>query len=160
MRRARTASCCGKHPLAAAALLRWSTWRPARCGPPTAISRSCCLDQHDGPNTTVDSRATIDLAGFPTTIRHLNGAGRVTDSGAAATLTLSGSGSFAGSITGPLSLTVGGSVTITGASTFTGSTIINAGGTLFLGDGGTTGSISGGSAITNNGTLTIAAAMR
>src|SRR5262249_9186509 len=102
---------------------------------PTAINvRSGILKGGDGSfsdlfdtaDTTVDSGAVIDLAGFSTEITNLAGSGVVTNSGTAAALTL-GEGGFDGSITGPLSLTIGGTIVtgevfLTGDNTYTGST--------------------------------------
>jgi autotransporter-associated beta strand protein len=104
--------------------------------------------------TTVAAGAAIDLGGFSATINDLNGSGKVTDSGAAATLTVEGS-SFSGAITGPLSLAVAGFLILTGTSAYTGSTTIDPGRELLLGDGGTTGSIAAASPIIDDGTLTI-----
>ena len=110
-----------------------------------------------GP-VTVAAGATIDLAGFATTISNLRGSGRVSSSGGATTLTLDGGAQFSGSITGALSLEVtgGSDIMLTGANTFTGSTTIGAGGTLNLGgQDGLAGSLRATSPIINNGELQI-----
>ena len=100
--------------------------------------------------TIVQSGATIDAAGNGLQVDGLEGAGRVTDSGAAATLFLAGA-DFAGLIDGAFALQVFGSVTLTGADTYTGGTTILGGAELTLGNGGATGSVAGN--IADNGTL-------
>src|SRR5579872_4878836 len=100
--------------------------------------------------TIVQSGATIDAAGFDLQTVGLQGAGRVTDSGAAATLSVFG-GDFTGLIDGAFALSVFGNVTLAGADTYTGGTTINVGAELTLGNGGPTGSIAG--AITDSGIL-------
>jgi autotransporter-associated beta strand protein len=111
----------------------------------------------------LDSGATLDLAGFSESLGRLHGYGTVTNSGAAATLTVSsgsdfdaGGSSFAGSITGAIALTIAGSATLSGANTYTGTTAIDSvtGDSLTLGNGGATGSIGGGN-IDDEGTLII-----
>src|SRR5262249_7359006 len=119
---------------------------------------SMLLDTATSP-TTIASAATIDLAGFSTTIAVLTGSGRGTNSGAAATPTPQHTGpvgvfgDFAGTITGPLSLIVAGLVDLSAANTYTGSTTIGSGDVLALGSGGTTGSIANTSLVIDNGTL-------
>src|SRR5262249_36320871 len=68
-----------------------------------------------------------------------------------------GSGtSFAGSITGSLSLSVvNGTVLLNGTNKYTGSTTIAAGGALILGTGATTGSIAATSPVIDNGLLAV-----
>jgi fibronectin-binding autotransporter adhesin len=61
----------------------------------------------NNPQTTVAAGATLDLGGYSATIHELLGAGTVTDSGAAATLTL-GATNFSGAISGSLSLAFDG----------------------------------------------------
>ena len=107
----------------------------------------------DGQPTTVDGGATLDLGGFGLSLTNLFGAGAVTDSGAAATLTLAAA-NFSGAISGPLSLVSNGAVVLSGVNTYTGATTINSGGKVQLGVGKATGSIGAG-AITDNGTLLI-----
>ena len=101
--------------------------------------------------TTVAAGATIDVAGFDTTIADLLGSGVVTTSGAPATLTLAGA-NFSGVISGALSLVANGAIILTGADTYTGTTTIQAGDSLQLGLGGATGSLAGGD-ISDAGTL-------
>ncbi|HEX5499870.1 MAG TPA: autotransporter-associated beta strand repeat-containing protein, partial [Thermomicrobiales bacterium] len=105
---------------------------------------------HD-PSTTVDSGATLDLAGFDTTIKNLLGAGEVGNSGNLDILTLN-AGNFFGHITGAQSLDVFGTVTLAGPNTYSGNTIIESSGSLTLGDGG---SIAAASPVIDGGVLTI-----
>ncbi len=79
---------------------------------------------------TVASGATLDLAGFNTTVGSLAGAGSVTLG--AATLTAGGNNAdtaFSGALTGTGGLTKNGSdkLTLSGQNTYTGSTRVNAG---------------------------------
>ena len=111
--------------------------------------------------TIVAAGATIDLAGFSTEILNLEGSGTVTDSGAPAVLQIGGNliansiyqADFAGTISGPLEVSVSGPVTLAGTNTYTGSTIINAQSMLTLGNGGTSGSIAASSSVIDNGVL-------
>jgi autotransporter-associated beta strand protein len=103
--------------------------------------------------TAIRPAATIDVAGFSTFINNLQGGGHITDSGAAATLTVIG-GNFSGVIAGPLALqTLSTALTLSGNNTYSGSTTIAGGATLTLGAGGTTGSVPG--AIFDLGVLAI-----
>src|SRR5262249_13682244 len=77
--------------------------------------------------TSIRAGPAIELAGFSTTISDRAGNGSITDSGAAAPLTLGFGVSYAGSITGPLSLTIAGPVSLIRTNTYTGSTTINSG---------------------------------
>jgi len=104
-------------------------------------------------HTTIQSPATLDLAGIGAAVNDLHGDGNIGNSGGAATLTING-GSFSGVIGGPLSLIVNpGQLTLSGANAYTGSTTINSGATLILGADSTAGSVPG--AITDNGVLAI-----
>src|SRR5207253_475927 len=85
-------------------------------------------------DVTVNAGATLDLNSFANTINGLSGGGSVTLG--SATLTLNGTGTFAGVIsgTGGISRLNGGTLTLTGHSTYTGSTNIqNASSVLKLG---------------------------
>ena len=86
--------------------------------------------------TTVDAGASIDLAGFSARISGLTGAGAVTDSGAAATLSLAAAFSgtisgplpvanFSGTISGPLSLVFDENATLSGLEDFSGGAALN-----------------------------------
>jgi len=79
---------------------------------------------NNAAQTTVDSGATLDLAGFNTPIADLTGAGVVTDSGAAATLTLRAA-NFSGAISGPLSLIFSGDASLSGLEDYTGGATLN-----------------------------------
>ena len=116
------------------------------------------------PNTsilTVNSPAILDLDGNNESIGALAGSGTITDSGAAATLTITGGGLFSGAITGAnLGLTVASTsqpLTLSGtpgSNTYAGATTIQSG-TLKLGASNTlpsTTTVIFGSAATN-GTL-------
>jgi len=93
---------------------------------------------------TVSSGASLDLGGFSTSIGSLSGAGTVTNSTAAATLTAGGldtNTTFTGVLqngAGVLALTKTGtgSLALSGTNTYTGQTIIS-GGTLALSGAGT-----------------------
>jgi fibronectin-binding autotransporter adhesin len=103
--------------------------------------------------TAIRPAATIDVAGFSTYINNLQGGGHITDSGAAASLSVIG-GNFSGVIAGPLALhTVSTALTLSGNNTYTCGTTIAGGTTLTLGAGGTTGSVPG--AIFDLGVLAI-----
>ena len=104
-------------------------------------------------STIVDAGATLDLAGYSASVNNLQGAGVVTDSGAAAVLSLTGSlvDTFNGEITGAIMLEVfAGDQILGGANTYTGGTLIESGGALSLTNDG---SIVG--PITDGGTLTV-----
>ena len=109
---------------------------------------------------TVSGAGTFDQAGFPQTLGGLAdggvSTGTLTDSGAAAVLTVndSAANSFSASITGALSLskTGAGTLILSGTNTWSGTTSIGAG-TLQIGNAGTTGTLGAG-AITDNANLT------
>src|SRR5215472_11325226 len=107
---------------------------------------SVLVDQ--ATSVSVQAGATLDAAGFGVfTLKGLSGGGRITDSGAANTLTLAstvGSPGFSGMIDGAYAVSVTGGALLSGNSTYTGGTTIAAGGALTLGAGGTTGSVTGG----------------
>jgi len=110
----------------------------------------------------IESGGTLDLAGKSamTSVGALSGAGRITTSSGAATLSTH-DGSFAGVIDGALALSQKfgpispntGTLTLTGANTYSGGTTIAAGTTLRLGNGGAGGSIIGD--VVNHGTLVV-----
>ncbi len=92
-------------------------------------------------STTVATGAKLDLNGFSATVTSLFGAGSVVNAGASAVLSLGG-GTFAGVISGKLSLDLTGTVELTNVNTYTGSTTIESGKDLFLlGKGSVAGSI-------------------
>jgi autotransporter-associated beta strand protein len=96
-------------------------------------------------NSALVVKSVFDLNGYSNSIGPLTGNGSITDSGAAATLNVSG-GSFSGTLedgSGALSLgKVGtGTLTLTGTNTYTGSSTVSAG-TLRV-----DGSLAGGSAV-------------
>ena len=105
----------------------------------------------------IGAGAAFDLNGNSQTTANLNGSGTITDSGAAATLTVNttAADTFAGALTGAnLSLTAGGSgtLTLTGNNSYGGATTVNSGATLQVGNGGATGTLGAG-AVTDNGSL-------
>jgi hypothetical protein len=109
----------------------------------------------DDEPTTVDAGATLDLGGFGLDVNDLLGAGTVTDSGAAATLTLDAA-NFSGAISGPLSLAFYGDASLSGLEDTTGGATLN--GSVTVANAGTydivaNASISGNPASTfiNNG---------
>ncbi|WP_161967245.1 autotransporter-associated beta strand repeat-containing protein [Fimbriiglobus ruber] len=98
--------------------------------------------------------ADLDLNGLSPTIGALNGTGTILNSGAAGTLTVTGGGSFAGSITGETTaLTVGGksqTLTLSGNNTYSGATTIDATDTLQVGSAT---ALPSGTNVQANGTL-------
>src|SRR5581483_10277494 len=76
-----------------------------------------------GQPTTVDAGATLDTGGFGLILTSLLGVGTVTDSGAAATLTL-GAANFSGTIDGALSLAFNGNASLSGLEDYTGGATI------------------------------------
>ena len=69
--------------------------------------------------TTVDAGAILDAGGFDLNLNNLLGAGTVTDSDAAATLTLDAA-NFSGTISGALSLALNGDASLSGLEDYTG----------------------------------------
>ena len=117
----------------------------------------------DASATTVDAGGTLDLGGFDQTVRELAGAGVVTSTGGAATLTVNETASpgsiFAGAIKdGPgvgntVSLDVNGfplTLSNSGGNTYTGTTTIESSATLI---GGANNAFSANSPTTVQGTL-------
>jgi autotransporter-associated beta strand protein len=98
-------------------------------------------DLHDtfdlATSVIVAAGATLDIAGFQTPVANLTGTGIVTGS-SGSILFVKGGDTFAGTITGALSLH-GVDAVLTGTNTYTGTTQVD--GDLQLGNGGTTGSI-------------------
>jgi len=76
------------------------------------------------PQTTVAAGATLDLGGHSATINDLEAAGSVTDSGAAATLTL-GRANLSGAVGGSLSLVFNGDASLSGVESMTGGATLN-----------------------------------
>ena len=107
-------------------------------------------------STNINDNGTLDLDGNSNAMGSLNGAstGTIIDSGAAATLTVSGGGSFSGNITGAnTALIVGGStqtLLLLGNDSYGGLTTINSGDTLQL---GSSTALSASSNLSNSGTL-------
>jgi autotransporter-associated beta strand protein len=106
--------------------------------------------------TTVAAGATLDWAGNSAEIDNLQGAGTVTNSGAAQTMSLSGTSNFSGTISGALSLDFEGDASLsglednTGGATFAGSnTVANSGTYDMVGNGGIAGT--SGSLFVNDG---------
>jgi hypothetical protein len=83
------------------------------------------IDSSSEP-TTVDAGATLDAGGFDLNLNNLLGAGAVTNSGAATTLTLNGA-DFSGAISGALSVEFDGGATLSGVEDFAGSATLGAG---------------------------------
>ena len=112
-------------------------------------------------STSVDAGAILDVNGQAITINNLFGSGTVTNTGLANVLNLHG-GSFSGSITGSLGVSLGGSVTLSGVNTFTGGMGIGAY-QLTIGNGGALGSgqvaLANGSALLATGSMTVGNAM-
>ena len=79
--------------------------------------------------TTVDAGATLDAGGFDLNLNNLLGAGTVTDSDAAATLTLDAA-NFSGTISGALSLALNGNASLSGLEDYTGGAFISGADTL------------------------------
>jgi FG-GAP-like repeat len=79
--------------------------------------------------TTIDAGAILDAGGFDLNLNNLLGAGAVTDSDAAATLTLDAA-NFSGTISGTLSLTLNGSASLSGLEDYTGGAFISGADTL------------------------------
>ena len=70
--------------------------------------------------TTVEAGATLDWAGNVAEIDNLQGAGTVTNSGAAQTMVLAGTTNFSGTISGALSLIFEGNASLSGLEDYTG----------------------------------------
>ena len=119
-----------------------------------AVDASLSLLLQVDTATTIQSGATLDIGGLSFTADNLQGGGQITNSGAAASLSLVGNGNFTGTISGPLSLTInGGATNLGGNSTYIGGTTISSGASLTLGSGDSSGSVVG--TILDNGTLEI-----
>lgn len=83
---------------------------------------------------TVETGAMLDLAGCSVTVASLTGNGTITNSSStAATLTVTGGGSFTGKIGGNTTVSLGAD-SIVGAALAEGASVIAAGGTLSAGD--------------------------
>jgi autotransporter-associated beta strand protein len=104
--------------------------------------------------TTVDAGATLAINDFNTTIKSLSGAGSVViGKNMATVLTLNGTSTFGGVISGTGQLNAAGNTTLTGANTYTGGTTVASASTLRIGNGGTTGSIMGNVTVNSTGLL-------
>jgi fibronectin-binding autotransporter adhesin len=79
--------------------------------------------------TTIDAGAILDAGGFDLNLNNLLGAGTVTDSDAAATLTLDAA-NFSGTISGALSLAWNGNASLSGLEDYTGGAFISGADTL------------------------------
>jgi hypothetical protein len=79
--------------------------------------------------TTVDAGAILDAGGFDLNLNDLLGAGTVTNSDAAATLTLDAA-NFSGTISGALSLALDGNASLSGLEDYTGGAFISGADTL------------------------------
>ena len=108
--------------------------------------------------TNLNNNGTLDLNGNSNSIGTLNGAatGSIIDSGAAATLTVTGGGTFGGNITGAnTALTVDGAtqtLTLLGNDTYSGPTTITTGNTLLA---ASTTALSATSDVSDSGTLSL-----
>ena len=99
-------------------------------------------------------KGTLDLGGQNLTANNLSGAGRIVNSGAAATLKVVGAASavLSASISGPIALELAlGAFSLTGANSYTGGTTIDAGAELDVGVGSPPGAIAGN--VVDNGLL-------
>ena len=83
--------------------------------------------------TTVDAGATLDLGGFGLSLTNLLGGGTITNSGAAAPLTLAAA-NFSGAISGALSVTYTGNASLSGLENYSGGATI--GGTATVANAG------------------------
>ncbi len=105
------------------------------------------------PNLTNNGSVTFNSDQFIHALSGTNAAAILQETG---TLTVSATGTFAGSIQddGPGSLTVSaGTLTLTGSNSYTGNTTINSGATLQIDTGSNTGSLSATTNISDSGTL-------
>lgn len=99
-----------------------------------------------GGSVTLESGATLNMAGFNQSIGALFGAGNVALGSGLLTLT-NASGTYAGSLSGSGGFTLaGGTETLTGNSTYTGTTTVGAGTLLAV-----NGSITGGALVVQSG---------
>jgi autotransporter-associated beta strand protein len=120
---------------------------------PTAGAATVSQVNLNGTNAVLDLMGRNQAIGALTSVNPLPGnGGTVQNTGAAATLTNIGTGTFSGSITGNISFTRAGSstTTLTNANTYTGATVVR-GGVLELRDSGTLASTAG--LMLNYGTL-------
>src|SRR5258708_26749841 len=79
--------------------------------------------------TTAAGGAALGLGGFTPSLANLLGGGAVTNSGAAATLTLSAA-NFSGSISGALSLVFNGAAALSGLENYSGGATLGASATV------------------------------
>ena len=111
-----------------------------------------------GNTSGVNVNGALNLNGTAQTLATLDGSATGTVTLAGTTLTITGSSTYAGRITGSGSLlkTTGGSLTLSGASDFTGGTIVN-GGSVAVSS--VTGAGTGGITVNSGGSLGLAAAV-
>ena len=115
----------------------------------------------DATAVTVDASGTLNLNGYSETVGSIAGAGKIDNSGSAATLTVGGnnqSSTFSGAISNTgsalvLAKTGSGTMTLSGSNAYSGGTLLNSGG-LVAGNANAFGT---GAVAVNSGTLDLGA---